>query len=94
MNIIKASANHLNKVKEITCETIKEIYPHYYPKGAVDFFLAHHSEDNILNDITDGIVFLVEDSGNSVGTVTIKGKLQNNTKRYCWMHHFRQRRSI
>ena len=28
----------LQVVRTITRETIQEIYPHYYPKGAVDFF--------------------------------------------------------
>lgn len=72
MNIIKAAAKHLEMVQEITCETIKTIYPHYYAKGAVDFFLAHHSSENILRDIQSGIVFLLCEDERMVGTVTIK----------------------
>lgn len=46
---------------------------HYVPKGAVDFFLEHHSKDNILGDIKKGIVYLCFDAlKNAVGTVTIK----------------------
>ena len=49
------------------------IWRNYYPKGAVDFFLAHHSEDNIMKDIERNRVFLCLDgSRNAVGTVTIK----------------------
>ena len=33
------------------------IWRNYYPKGAVDFFLAHHSEDNIMKDIERNRVF-------------------------------------
>lgn len=72
MNIIKAAAKHLEMVQEITCETIKTIYPHYYAKGVVDFFLAHHSSENILRDIQSGIVFLLCEDERMVGTVTIK----------------------
>ena len=34
----------LQVVRTITRETIQEIYPHYYPKGAVDLFLSHHND--------------------------------------------------
>lgn len=73
MNIIKASIEHLTSVKMITCETIKEIYPHYYPKGAVKFFLSLHNDKNISADIQSGCVFLVLDGKqNAVGTITVK----------------------
>jgi len=39
MNIKKAKTENFEDVKLITHETIKEIYPHYYPRGVVDFFL-------------------------------------------------------
>ena len=46
MSIRQAVLSDLDRVKYISEVTISEIYPHYYPKGAVDFFLAHHSENN------------------------------------------------
>lgn len=70
--IFKAEDKHLNIVREITHQTINEIYPHYYPIGAVDFFKAHHKDSNILADIKKGIVYLLKDSDAFVGTVTIK----------------------
>ena len=73
MDIRKATLSDLSIIKRISEVTISEIYPHYYPKGAVDFFLEHHSKDNILGDIKKGIVYLCFDaSKNAVGTVTIK----------------------
>ncbi|MDL2300265.1 GNAT family N-acetyltransferase [Clostridiaceae bacterium OttesenSCG-928-D20] len=74
MNIIRqASISDLNIVKEITNTTISEIYPHYYPRGAVEFFLEHHSDENIINDINGDRVFLCSDAEEKiVGTVTIK----------------------
>ena len=41
----------LQVVRTITRETIQEIYPHYYPKGAVDFFLSHHNAAGIRQDL-------------------------------------------
>lgn len=39
MDIRKATLSDLSIIKRISEVTISEIYPHYYPKGAVDFFL-------------------------------------------------------
>lgn len=73
MVIKLALISDLNRIREITLTTISEIYPHYYSKGAVEFFLNHHNNDNIVNDISDNRVFLCVDSKQAaVGTVTIK----------------------
>lgn len=71
MKIINAKEADFGTVKDITQRTIKAVYPHYYPKGAVDFFLAHHSDENIIRDIRNGDVFLLlTDDGQAAGTVT------------------------
>ena len=70
--IVKADEQHLGVVKEITQKTISEIYPHYYPEGAVNFFKNHHNDNHILSDIQKGIVYLLESNGDFVGTVTIR----------------------
>lgn len=70
--IIKAKENQLNIVREITQRTISEVYPKYYPVGAVDFFKEHHNDGNILKDIKNEIVFLLLDQEQYVRTVTIK----------------------
>lgn len=73
MSIKQAVLSDLSIVKKISEVTISEIYPHYYPKGAVDFFLTYHSEANIFSDIRLNRVFLCLDAKqNVVGTVTIK----------------------
>ncbi len=72
MSIRKAGTADFDIVKKITSETIKAIYPHYYPKGAVEFFLNHHNDKNIISDIECGRVFLCVDTNeNAVGTVTL-----------------------
>lgn len=73
MKIVRAELSDAETVREISHETIKAVYPHYYPKGAVDFFLAHHNRENILRDIEAGEVWLISDGGNGVGTVTVNG---------------------
>lgn len=70
--IIKASVSDMETVKHITLQTIKSIYPHYYPCGAVDFFINHHSDKNICNDIENDSVYLYYNDINiATGTITI-----------------------
>ena len=73
MGIRLAQLSDCNIVKLITVTTINEVYPHYQPNGAVTFFLNHHNDENIANDISNNYVFLSSDlEGNTVGTVTVK----------------------
>lgn len=73
MSIKQACKEDLQVVKYITLETINQIYPHYYPKGAVEFFINHHNDENISSDIENGRVFLcMNKEGETVGTVSLK----------------------
>lgn len=67
-----AEVKDMEIVLQITRDTISEIYSHYYAKGVVDFFLKHHSREKVLSDIEQEIVWLLEEDGCMVGTVTIK----------------------
>ena len=67
----------LERVLQITHDTISELYSHYYAEGVVEFFLEHHSREHVLSDIEDGIVWLLEEDGSMIGTVTIKGDAVN-----------------
>ena len=72
MNIRIAEEKDFNVVKKIARETIMEIYPMYYPHGAVLFFAEHHSDENIMRDIRAGIVYLlISDEGTPAGTITL-----------------------
>lgn len=74
MRISKAELNEFNFVKEITQTTINVIYPRYYPSGAVDFFLQHHTDERIIDDIKAGKVYILQlDNDEYVGTVTVDG---------------------
>lgn len=74
MKIVKAKIEHAKTVKEITQQTIKAVYPHYYPSGVVAFFISHHSLAHIEESIEKGRTYLIEaeDTGGTyAGTVTI-----------------------
>ena len=73
MDIRKASPADLPMVGFITRRTIQAVYPHYYPRGAVEFFLDWHRDKNILPDIERGEVYLLFDGGMAAGTVTLHG---------------------
>ena len=62
-----------DKITELVRETIKAVYPKYYPAGAVEFFLAHHKPVKIASDIEAGKVYVIEQDGIIAGTVTIDG---------------------
>ena len=72
MNIRQAEIKDAGTVWAITTNTIQAIYPRYYPLGAVNYFLAHHSEQNIADDISLQRVYVLEDGETALGTVTIK----------------------
>lgn len=73
MSVCPAQLKDAYIIHTITQETISAIYPRYYPKGAVDFFLQHHNPMAIEKDIKNGCVFLaVNEEEKAVGTVTIR----------------------
>ena len=72
MDIRQAEAYDLELVKSIAYKTIQTVYPRYYPPGAVDFFLKHHSQSGIAADIDLKTVYVLEDGKSMVGTVTVK----------------------
>ena len=72
MKIRSAEIYDVETVKNITHNTIQYVYPHYYPLGAVNFFLAHHNENSIMIDIVSKKVYVLEGEREIFGTVTIK----------------------
>ena len=71
MEIRKALPEDLPVVGDITRRTVQEVYPSYYPAGAVDFFLDWHRDEAILPDIQAGEVYLLWAGSEAVGTVTL-----------------------
>lgn len=71
MEIILASEGDFDAVRNITQTTIRQVYPMFYPAGAVDLFSKYHSDEHIREDISEGKVYILNDGGSSVGTVTV-----------------------
>lgn len=72
MDYIKATEKDLEQITELVQETIKTIYPKYYPKEVVDFFSQLHSFENIRKDVVDGRVGILKADNEIVGTGCFK----------------------
>ena len=68
--IVQATLKDLDIVYNICKNTIVKIYPKYYPKGAVDFFLDYHKKDKIKEDIEKGYVYIYKFQGEVYGTIS------------------------
>ena len=61
------------KVAEIVEKTIRAVYPHYYPSGAVQFFLDLHNEQRIREAFAREDIYFAAAQGEIVGTGSIRG---------------------
>lgn len=70
--IFQATLKDLDTVYNICKKTIEKIYPAYYPKGAVDYFLDYHRKEKIKEDIEKGYVYIHKFNGEVFGTISFK----------------------
>lgn len=63
-----AANKDIQAVYDVVQQTIKTIYPNYYPAEVVDFFCEHHSRDAIAKDIENGYVSVLKIDGTIVAT--------------------------
>lgn len=68
MEYIDATACDAEEITTLVQNTIRTVYPKYYPQKVVDFFIELHSKDNILKDIESGSVGCVKKDGKIIGT--------------------------
>lgn len=68
MEYIEATEHDLEQITALVQETIKTIYPKYYPKEVVDFFCQLHCLENIRKDVEDGRVGVLKIDDEIVGT--------------------------
>ena len=73
MQMLIAGLDQLEKVYNIVRTTIEEVYPHYYPAGAVTFFLSHHQRSHIEEDLRSASVYLFAIDGQAFATCTVRG---------------------
>lgn len=64
--------NNAKQVAEIVETTILNIYPKYYPKGAVQFFLNLHCEEQIKTAMETEEIYLFLFKGKVIGTGSIR----------------------
>lgn len=68
MEYIKATQDDAEEILTIVQDTIRTIYPRYYPEEVVAFFCGLHCRENIEKDIRDGCVGALWIDGGIVGT--------------------------
>ena len=73
MKIRLADRTESDTVFRIRGEAIKAAYPHYYPQGAVAWFLSPDNRGHIADDVDNGKVYVLETAAGIVGTVTVDG---------------------
>ena len=68
MEYIKATEKDLVQITALVQETIKTIYPKYYPNEVVDFFAQLHCLENIRKDVAEGRISILIKDNEIVGT--------------------------
>lgn len=68
MEYIKATENDTEEILTIVQNTIRTIYPCYYPQEVVEFFCSLHCRENIERDIRGGTVGALWVENRIVGT--------------------------
>lgn len=68
MEYIIATENDAEEIFAIVQDTIRTIYPRYYPREVVEFFCSLHCRENIEKDIKGGFVGVLRVDGAVVGT--------------------------
>ena len=68
MEYIRAAEKDTEQIFAIVQDTIRSIYPSYYPQEVVDFFCRLHCKERILADIQSGLAGVLQDGGILVGT--------------------------
>ena len=68
MEYITASEEQAEQIFAVVQETIKTIYPKYYPKEVVDFFCHHHNLEIIKRGIDSQRVGILTENQTIIGT--------------------------
>ena len=71
--ISRARPEQAGEIHDVVVSTISEIYPRYYTREVVEFFIGYHSPERIREDISAGKVYIAEENGRIAGTGTING---------------------
>ena len=72
MEYIKAGKEYAERIFGVVQDSIKTVYPKYYPSAVVDMFCELHSLQNITADIINGDVWMLIDGNTVIGTGCFK----------------------
>lgn len=72
MEYRKATEKDITQILMLVQDTIRTIYPNYYPKEVVDFFCDLHCRENISHDVKNGFVGILLNDNRIVGTGSYK----------------------
>lgn len=73
MEFIKAKISNTDRIYDVIQNTIKTIYPKYYPQSIVEFFCGLHAKENIIADIENEYVYILLCDNRLIGTGTYIG---------------------
>lgn len=72
MTVRQAAMDEVPEIETMIRQVIETVYPHYNPRGAVEFFLHHHDGEHIGRDVAEGRVYVGRDEdGLLLGTITV-----------------------
>lgn len=57
---------------DIAAETIRHVYPRYYPEGAVEYFLGLHSVGQIAASMHEEDIYMLVADGIKIGTGSVR----------------------
>lgn len=72
MNYAKAREEDLEPIYQLVQQSIRTVYPQYYPQAIVDFFSNLHTQDNIWSDLRRGHIRGLYLKGRLIATGTLK----------------------
>ena len=71
MKIIEYNEKYFDGVCEVVRKSVEKTYSKYYTKEVVDFVLAHHSKENMREQLPKEITLLLSENGKIVGTASL-----------------------
>lgn len=73
MEYISAGVGMADEILAVLHNSIRTVYPKYYPKEVVEFFCRLHCRDHVLEGVASGGMGVLTDNGVIVGTGCFDG---------------------
>ena len=73
MEYTKATIEDMEEIYNLVQDTIKEVYPRYYPEEVVRFFSQQQSWENLERDLDEERIYVLLDSEHVIGVGSFEG---------------------